>query len=288
MIKRLLKEPLLHFLALAGIVFLAYGFMNRFQAGKPDEIVVTSSRVDRIAAQFSAVWQRPPSSAELKNLIDDYVKEEILVREALALGLDKDDTIIRRRLRLKMDFLNTAESESLTPTDSELEDYLAANPGRFAIDPAYAFEQVLLSSDRHPGRIDQDAAAVLQVLRTKVSVDPVELGDATLLPFRLELTSRMAIGAVFGSAFADALDGIAPGQWAGPVESDYGLHLVRVTEHRAGRVPALAEVRAAVEREWASDRRKALDDQRLAELLARYRITIEQAPKGALRPATAP
>jgi len=162
MMKRILKEPLLHFLALAVAVFVAYGVSNRFEAGKSDEIVITESRVDRIAAQFGAIWQRPPTSVELKNLIDDYVKEEIFVREALALGLDKDDVIIRRRLRLKMEFLNSAETATLTPTDAELETYLKDNSEKFEVDPAYAFEQVLLSPDRHGEKIDQDAASVLQ------------------------------------------------------------------------------------------------------------------------------
>jgi PPIC-type PPIASE domain len=288
MMKRLLKEPLLHFLALAVVVFVAYGALNRFEAGKPDEIVVTVSRVDRLAAQFATLWQRPPTSAELKNLIDDYVKEEIFVREALALGFDKDDTIIRRRLRLKVEFMNSAETETLTPTDAELENYLKENPGKFEIDPAYAFEQVLLSPDRHGDKIDQDAASVLQILRTKMSIDPGELGDATLLPLRLELTSKASISRVFGAAFAEALDKIAPGQWAGPIESDFGLHLVRIKEYQAGRVPALAEVRAAVEREWANEKRKAIEEQRFAALLTRYRITMERMPKGAPRLATGP
>jgi hypothetical protein len=288
MIRRLLNEPLLHFVALAVLVFVAYGALSHFDAGKPDEIVITGSRVDRLAAQFSAIWQRPPTSAELKALIDDYVKEEIFVREALALGLDKDDTIIRRRLRLKMEFMNSAETETLTPIDAELERYLQENPGKFEIDPAYAFEQVLLSPDRHGDKIDQDAASVLRVLRTKSSVDPSELGDATLLPLKLELTSKASISQQFGPAFAGALDKVAPGQWSGPVESDFGLHLVRITEHQAGRVPALAEVRAAVEREWVNERRKALEEQRFATLLTHYRVTMEEKPKGTPRLANGP
>lgn len=288
MMKRIFKEPLLHFLALAVAVFVAYGVSNRFEAGKSDEIVITESRVDRIAAQFGAIWQRPPTSVELKNLIDDYVKEEIFVREALALGLDKDDVIIRRRLRLKMEFLNSAETATLTPTDAELETYLKDNSEKFEVDPAYAFEQVLLSPDRHGEKIDQDAASVLQVLRAKPSIDLGELGDATLLPRKLELTGKASISHTFGPSFADALDKIATGQWTGPVESDFGLHLVRITERQAGRAPALAEVRAAVEREWADEKRKAIEEQRLAVLLTRYQITMEQKPKGAPRLANGP
>ncbi|MBR0973950.1 MULTISPECIES: peptidyl-prolyl cis-trans isomerase [Bradyrhizobium] len=288
MIKRLLEEPLLHFLALAVAVFAAYGLLNRFDAGKPDEIIITESRVERLATQFTAIWQRPPASVELKNLIDDYVKEEIFVREALALGLDRDDTIIRRRLRLKMEFLNSAETATLSPTDAELEIYLKDHAGKFEIDPAYAFVQVLLSPDRHGDRLDRDAASALQILRTKSSIDPGEFGDATLLPQTLELTSKASISQTFGPAFAEAIDRIAPGQWTGPVESDFGLHLIRVTEHQPGRMPALAEVRAAVEREWGNDKRKAIEGQRFAALLTSYRVTMEEKPQARPRPVNGP
>lgn len=288
MMKRLVQEPLLHFLALAVAVFAAYGVLHRFEAAKPDEIVITESRVDRLAAQFAAIWQRPPTSAELKNLIDDDVKEEIFVREALALGLDKDDAIIRRRLRLKMEFLSSAETATLAPTEAELEKYLNDNSGKFEIDPAYAFAQVLLIPDRHGDSIEQDAASVLQALRARLSIDPGELGDATLLPPRLGLTGKASIGQTFGPTFAEALDKIAPGQWSGPVESDFGLHLVLITEHQAARRPALADVRAAVEREWANEKRKAIEEQRLAALLTRYRVTLEAKPKDQPRQAISP
>ena len=124
MLRRLLKEPLVRFLALALVVFAVYGVINTSEVEKPDRIVITGPKIEQIAGLFAKAWQRPPTVAELKDLIDDYVKEEILVREALALGLDKDDTVIRRRLRLKMEFLSDAESEALSPTDAELEVYL--------------------------------------------------------------------------------------------------------------------------------------------------------------------
>ncbi len=124
MLKGLLKEPLVHFLALALVVFALYGLINRSEAEKPDRIVITGPKIEQIASLFAKAWQRPPTAAELKDLIDDYVKEEILVREAFALGIDKDDTVIRRRLRLKMEFLSDAESDALLPTDPELAAYL--------------------------------------------------------------------------------------------------------------------------------------------------------------------
>ncbi|MBA7467940.1 hypothetical protein ES707_03178 [subsurface metagenome] len=285
MLKRLVKEPLVHFLALAAVVFGVYGVLDRSGASKPDEIVITAARVDQLAALFARTWQRPPTAPELKGLIDDYVKEEIFVREALNLGLDKDDTIIRRRLRSKMEFFNDAASSLPAPTNGELAEYLRANPGAFEVEPRFAFEQILLSADRHGDNIARDAAALLETLRRNASINPGELGDATMLPFKLELTGKTSIGQMFGADFAEALEQTKPGQWTGPVKSEFGLHLVRTSEHQAGRSPALAEVRAAVEREWASEKRNAGEDQHLAALLARYRIRIE-ALRGDPRPAT--
>jgi hypothetical protein len=277
MLRRLLKEPLVHFLALALAVFAIYGIVNTSEAEKPDRIVITGPKIEQIAGLFAKAWQRPPTIAELKDFIDDYVKEEILVREALALGLDKDDTVIRRRLRLKMEFLSDAESEALSPTDAELEAYLRANSGKFEIDPKIAFRQIYLNPARRGGKLDQDAASIIEVLLSNAA-DPSALGDSTLLPSELPVTSKTAIGEIFGREFAEALRNATPGQWTGPVKSAFGFHIVRVTEYRAGRIPALDEVRGAVAREWANEKRKARQDAHFNELLKRYQVTIESVP----------
>jgi hypothetical protein len=278
MLKRVLKEPLVHFLALALVVFAVYSLMDRPEAEKPDRVVITGPKIEQIAGLFAKVWQRPPTAAELKDLIDDYVKEEILVREAFVLGLDKDDTVIRRRLRLKMEFLSDAESEALSPTDAELEAYLRANPGKFEIDPMIAFRQIYLNPERRGGRLDQDAASILEILRSGVRPDPSALGDSTLLPSELPVTNKLSIGQIFGREFAEALRNTTPGQWSGPIKSAFGFHIVRVSDYTSGRIPDLDEVRKAVEREWANERRKAREDARFSELLKRYEVVIQNAP----------
>lgn len=278
MLRRLLKEPLVHFLALALVVFAVYGVINTSEAEKPDRIVITGPKIEQIAGLFAKAWQRPPTVAELKDLIDDYVKEEILVREALALRLDKDDTVIRRRLRLKMEFLSDAESEALSPTEAELGAYLRANPGKFEIDPMIAFRQIYLNPERRGGRLDQDAASILEVLRSGARPDPSALGDSTLLPSELPTTSKSSIGEIFGREFAEALRNSTPGQWSGPIKSAFGFHIVRVSDYKTGRIPDLDEVRNAVAREWANERRKAREDARFSELLKRYQVVIQNAP----------
>ncbi len=283
MLRRLLKEPLVHFFALALVVFLVYGLLNRSVAERPSRIIVTASKIEQIGTLFTKAWQRPPTVSELKALIDDYVKEEILVREALALGLDKDDTVFRRRLRLKMEFLSDAETEALSPTDAELKAYLQANPNGFEIDPTFSLRQVYLNPERRVGSIDQDAASILEVLLTNRSIDPATLGDVTLLPSELPLTGKASIGQTFGPEFAEALNGAKTGEWAGPIKSSFGFHIVQVMEHKAGRIPVLDEVRSAVTREWTNEKRRALQDARFNELLKRYQVIIESTPRTAAR-----
>lgn len=277
MIGRLLKEPLVHFLALALGIFALYGALNRSDGPRADEIVVTGAKIEQLAGLFAKTRQRAPTATELKGLVDDHVKEEILYREALALGLDKDDTVIRRRLRLKMEFLSQAEADAATPVDTELEAFLKANPERFQIDPMLALRQVFLNPERHGEAIEQQAASVLEVLRSDPAGDPSALGDATTLPAELPLTRKASIGQIFGSDFAEAVARIPPNMWAGPIKSSFGLHIVQVGESRPGRPATLAEMRARVAQEWANEQRRQIEEKQFAERLKRYRITIEPA-----------
>jgi hypothetical protein len=279
MFGRLLREPLVHFLAFALIVFGAYHVLAPSgDGGKTGRIVVTSGRIEQIAARFAQVWQRPPTPQELKGLVDEHVKEEIYVREALALGLDKDDTVIRRRLRQKMELLSDAGADALSPTDAELEAYLKSRPETFAVDPAISFQQVFLNPQRQGGAIDQTAATILENLQARPEIDASTLGDPSLLPAEMPLTSLKSIGHVFGSEFADAIGKVKAGAWTGPFASGFGLHIVRVSERQEGRVPALSDVRDAVMREWGNEKRKELENDQLSALLKRYEVTVETVP----------
>lgn len=280
MLRSLLREPLLHFLLLALAIFAVHGQLGGGEEPASESIVVSAPKIEQMAILFTKTWQRPPDEDELKGLIDDYVKEEILVRQAIAMGLDKDDTVIRRRLRQKMEFLNAADAEEMKATDAELDAYLAANPDAFEIDAMLSFQQVYLSPGRRGQAIEQDAAAILEVLLATPDADRAELGDPTQLPPDLPLATTSSIGEVFGTDFASALDRSVVGQWTGPIVSGFGHHLVRVVERQPGRLPALDEVREAVLREWTNARRKALEDKRFAELLKGYVVRID-FPDGA-------
>ena len=280
MTKRLLQEPLIHFTIFALLIFGAYALISPQRENTPNQVLITAGKIDQIASLFSKTWQREPTAVELKGLVDDYVKEEIYYREAKELGLDTDDTVIRRRLRLKMEFLHDAAVDTLTPTDAELGAYLKTHLADFEIEPMLAFQQVFLNPEHRGDGIDKDAAAILKTLRANPATDPATQGDASLLPAELPLTGKTSIGQTFGAEFASALDMATPGQWTGPIKSGFGLHIVRVAERRAGRTPTLGEVRDAVLREWSNDKRKELEDSRFNELLKRYEVTIE-SPSGA-------
>jgi hypothetical protein len=285
MFGRLLREPLVHFLAFALIVFGAYHVLAPSgDGGKTGRIVVTSGKIEQIAARFAQVWQRPPTTQELKGLIDEEVKEEIYVREALALGLDKDDTLIRRRLRQKMELLSDAGADALSPTDAELEVYLKTHPEAFAVDPAISFQQIFLNPQRRGAAIEQNAEDLLKTLKANPEIEATALGDASLLPPETPLTSLKSIDHMFGGEFADAIGKAKAGAWTGPIASGFGLHIVRVSERQEGRVPALSDVRDAVIREWTSDKRKVLESDRLAALLNRYEVTVESVPVAGARP----
>ena len=277
MLRKIVKEPRLHFAVMAAAILAAYGLLESRDANAPDNITVTAPRIEQLAAVFAKTWQRPPTEAELKGMIDDYVKDEIYSREALKMGLDRDDTVIRRRLRQKMEFLNEAAADELMPTDADLAAYLKSHQKEFEIEASAAFEQVFVNPQLHGDHAEQEAGRILKVLTAASGADASTLGDPTMLPPEVPLTSKPIIAQTFGADFADAVIGLQPMQWAGPIKSEYGYHLVRVTEHKAGRVPGLPDVRDIVLREWRNAKRQELEDARLKELLKLYDVKIETA-----------
>lgn len=271
---RLLREPLLHFLLIGGGIFVAYMLFNG-DGWNTNRIIITASKINQMTEVFVKTRQRPPNADEIKAMIDDYVKEELYVRQALALGLDQDDTVIRRRLRQKMEFLGNAEAENMVPTDAELQAYLDSHLQSFEIEPQIAMEQVFLSSERHVGTIEADAAALLATLRSKPDTDVSTIGDPTMLPSSLPLTRLASVADTYGPEVSEAARKAPLGQWLGPAQSGFGFHLIRVTERLPGRIPSLAEVRDAVRAEWTQAKRREVEDRQLADMLQSVEVVIE-------------
>jgi len=274
--KKLMREPLVHFLLLGAAIFAAYSLVSKGTRGEPGKIVVTQGQLASMREGFTRTWQRPPTGEELEGLIRDRVREEVYYREAMALGLDKDDLIIRRRLRQKMEFVSDDIAAQAQPTDAELGAYLTAHPDSFRVEQRFTFSQVYLNPKKHGAHLARDAAQLLaQLNQPGVRADASALGDSFLLEHQFAAVPASEVGKQFGEDFAAKLGAISPGQWQGPVESGYGVHLVLVSERTEGRLPALADVRDAVRREWDNARRLEANETFYRELLKRYTVTIE-------------
>lgn len=266
----MLREPLLHFLLIGAAVFAFYGLVTPPEPVRSERMIeVTQTQRDRLAGQFEAVWRRPPTNAELAGLVDDFVREEIYYREALALRLDRDDTVIRRRLQQKMEFLADAGASVLTPDEAALKAHLAGNIERFTPPGRITFQQVLLDGD--------DPQPILAKLVE--GADPQAFGRGTLLPPILEESPSTTVDGTFGAGFFAGLATLEPGVWSGPIESAFGQHLVKVTKVEPSTPPQFEAVREAVEEDWRRETTEALRTARYKMLRDSYEVVLPPPPK---------
>jgi hypothetical protein len=281
-----LREPLLHFLLIGAALFLLFHFLGGGRSEAPREIVVGEARVEALAENFAKTWMRPPTAQELKGLADDYVAEEVYYREAIAMGLDRDDTVIRRRLRQKMEFISEDLASTVQPTDSQLQEYLEKHADKFVRASRLTFQQVFFSGEKRGQDASRDAERLLAELQAgRGPANPLDAGDPRLLPAVMESASSQEIANTFGSEFAAKVEEAPVGQWAGPFESGYGVHVVLVDQRDPGVMPTLAEIRPLVEREWASEQRTRTNKELLDKLLAKYEVRIEGPLGEALKQA---
>jgi parvulin-like peptidyl-prolyl cis-trans isomerase-like protein len=261
------------------MLFALYGFVGKRSGEAPEKIVVSASRIANLGDGFARTWRRPPSEQELLGLIEDYIRDEVFYREGRAAGLDRDDVIIRRRVRQKMEFLAEDLPE---PSDEQLKAYLGSNPERFRSDGQITFRQVFLSATRRPSTIESDSKQVASVLtRADAAVDTTALGDPFLLGEEFYNVSATKVTNQFGESFAKRLLAMDKGRWQGPVSSGFGQHFVFISERVAGGLPPLDEVRPAVRREWANARRLEAEQKFYASLRERYEIVVESPPSKA-------
>ncbi len=269
----ILKEPLLHFAVLGIGLFALYRFVAGDAPAGPDEIVVDAPRLAMLAEGFSRSWRRPPTAAELDGLVESYIREEILYREGLALGLGRDDSVIRNRVRVKMELIgDNAESEI---SNADVQAWFDANADRYATPARYDLEQIYFDPAKHGSTLSGNIAAALREIERNAQVDAVQLGDATLLPAELVDVSRTDIASQFGDEIAAALTQTPTGRWFGPVSSSYGEHLLRVDVREESRPGVLADVREDVERDLRYARAQSARDALYARLRDRYTIRVE-------------
>jgi len=246
---------------------------------RDDEIVISAGQIEHLAARFARTWQRPPTLEELKGLINEHVREEVAYREGVAMGLDRDDTIIRRRIRQKLDFIAVDISSLVDPTEEELAAYLADHLEDFRVEPRFTFVHVFLDPDKRGDKLEADARGLLDVLFPKPTIDVSGMGDRILIAQTQEDISLQEIASMFGRDFADSLETLqaeeGQGQWFGPIPSGYGLHLVRVVSITGGNQPELEEIREIVRREFENSRGIEAKEQFYTDLLDRYEVTVE-------------
>lgn len=249
-LKSLRNEPLVHFLVAGLLVFVAAGWRGSAVDPADRTITIDEARVNWLARQFQQTWQRPPGPAEIDALIRDYVMEEVYYREALRLGLDQDDLVIRRRLRSKMEFLAASQVETMVPDAAALQKWVDARPARYAGQARFSFDQVWI------GSVADDAVAASApalLARLNRGEAPERVGKAISLPAALDMADRVDIGRQFGDEFVAELAKMKPGVWTGPIASGFGFHLVRVRAAQVDARPKLADVRQQAENDWRAD-----------------------------------
>jgi peptidyl-prolyl cis-trans isomerase C len=279
MTPKLLREPLVQFLALGAVLFGIDAWTRRPEPSPQaasGEIVIDAARVASLRALYEQQWRRPPTEAELRGTIEDEIREEVLAREAREIGLAQDDAVIRRRLAQKMQFLTEDVARLGDPTDEDLRRFHAENPALFARPGRVSFEHVFFSKERRGEKAAADVADAIALL-SKPGADASRTGDPFLLECVLEMAPLDDVENRFGKEFADAVAAVPAGSWQGPVESAFGLHAVLVAAREPGRARPFEEARAEVLREYGERRRTETNAAAYAALRGRWKVTVDDA-----------
>ncbi|RMI15687.1 peptidyl-prolyl cis-trans isomerase [Sinorhizobium meliloti] len=270
---KLLREPLMHFLVIGAALFGVFRFTGAGGEPEFEEIIVSAGEIASIEAVFSRTWQRPPTAKESDALVDEYIRDEVLYREGVAMGLDRDDPVIRRRVRQKMEFVSNLAAD-IEPTDAELKAFAAEHPEWFRTEPSISFSHVYFRTTPNARPSNAELEIQLQALNGGNAVAS-ETGDPFMAGFDFRNLPRSQMAQIFGESFAESIDRAEAGRWEGPVASAYGTHLIRVTERLKAREPPFEEIREAARREWLHVRTVEANDALYGKLRSRYVIKVE-------------
>jgi len=273
-IRTLAREPLVHVLLLGAVLVLLHRRFSPPPAG--EQIVVSADALSGLRQDFRRRAGHLPTPEEEQGIVGRYVDDEVLVREGLALGLDRGDIIVRRRLIQKMEFLLESTEPLAAPTDADLQATLEAHPERYATPERVSLTQVFVSRERHGERAAADAATLHQALEN--GADPATLGDPFLHDRRLVLRTRDEVAGQLGDELAGRILTLPIDTWSEPLPSPFGLHVVRVTERRPAEVASLASVRDQVLSDWRTEQRRTLDRAARERLRSRYVVKVEATP----------
>jgi hypothetical protein len=276
-IHNVLREPLVHFLLIGAAIFGLFNLMNGSEeAGAQARITIPRAEVEQLASIWGQRWKRQPTEEELAGLIEERVREEVYYREALALGLDRNDVQIRRLMQKKLEFITENVVVPPEPSVADLAAYYEANADRYSRPSLLSFTQIYFAADRRGGSADKDARAVLARLNGGLDeAAAFAQGDGQLFPDTLLDQTARDIEAVFGPEFAASVAGIAPGAWVGPVASAYGLHLVRIDARRIGALRPYDEVADKVQADWTYEQIEKAGNALYQSLRDRYEVIVE-------------
>lgn len=278
-IKNIIRNPLLHFFILGVLIYIAYGsFSVQEYSDSQRTIVVSPTTINWLEDSWEKRWNRPPTKEERYGLINQYIRETVLYREALALQLDKNDTIVRRRLAQKFEFLTQDLIEVPKPSDEELAVFFNENINKYKIPDSTTFTHIFFDPDKR-GDKTLDGAEESKAKLNKLDQPPTELdqfGDNFMLQSYYPEKSEQEISKLFGTQFAKEVSELSPGQWHGPVLSGYGTHLVYVNGRNVAQDPAFENVKELVKEDWSDKKREEINDQFYTDLLSSYEVIIEE------------
>jgi len=291
-LKRLLREPLLHFLLIGLALFAIYAYLHRGRLGieSSRQIPITLDDLRQMDLYFQSQWHRPPTPQEFQAMVEDKVREEVLYREGLAMGLDKDDEIVKRRMAQKMQFLAEDVAAAHEPSTAELKAWFDKNTNKFALPSRYSFRHLYFSPDKRGKNAQEDAAKALAKIagQQEDSKLAASLGDQFMFQDYYGDRTPEAIAKEFGPQFAVALENLKPGSWQGPVESGYGWHLVYLDTVIPGRIPAFEEMEPDVKTAWLAEQKKTAWDKAYKEMRAKYTVLLPGPPDKNAPQAPAP
>lgn len=271
---KLLKDPLFRFLLIGAAIFLIFNVFNKSE-DLENTIVISAADIAALQANFSRTWQRQPTEKELSGIIEESIRDEVAYREALAMGLDRDDPYVRRRMRMKTELLMEDIISLTPPTDEELNTFLVENRDQFKQQPEIAFSQIFFNAEKRGASLESELNAIKQQLQSSQTDLSQDLGDVIMLPQNYPLAALNIVKRQFGEAFAEQIITLDPGIWSGPVVSTYGVHLVLVRDRVDGYDPELTEIRPVVEREFMANRRKHIKEEAYKKLQEQYEIVVE-------------
>jgi peptidyl-prolyl cis-trans isomerase C len=282
-----IHEPLVHFLLIGFVVFVVYGVINHGKSAAINhQIVLTLDDLKQLDASFVSQWNRQPTAQEFKGLLESFVRQEILYREGLAMGLDKDDTIVKRRMAQKMEFLSEDVAAAHEPTAQELKDWFAKNARQFALPGRATFRHLFFGFDRRGQHARIDAQTALARNSGLPEDSPIAKSQADPFMFQNYYADRAPeqLAKEFGPDFAAAIFNLKAGSWQGPIESAYGWHLIWIESITPGRIPNLEEIEFDVKTVWLADQKAEQWRATYAKLRAQYDIVaVGQMPEPAMR-----